>query len=992
MKVHLSPWYDAELPDRAEGGIRRVVEAMIRYMPEHGVTYTRELADADLAVGHGVIARRLPGQPFISHCHGLHWAEYRWPNWAHEVNGLVIDALVQAQAVTVPSLWVRDALVRSVLRRPVVIHHGVEPEEWKPSPQHGEYVLWNKARADPVSDPADLQKIALRVPELHFLSTVGTGLSNLDVIGVQPLPVLKEYIQKAGVYLATARETFGIGTLEAMSCGVPIAGWNYGGQSEIVVQGETGYLAAPGDYDGLAECVRRCLAERVRLGDNARADVLKRWTWPGRMLQYAQLYERVVNEHQRAGPRTTVVVPSYNLSLYLPEALDSVLAQTDPDWECIIVDDGSEDDSPTIAQEYASRDARFRYIRQDRNRGLSATRNTGALAATGRFLLFLDADDRLDPAAIGILAGSLADQPGLHIAYGSLAIIQQEGPSRLNEWPGPFDWRAQIAHINSIHTGAMMRREVWEETGGYRERFWRAEDAFFWTTTTSFGFRAAKVTSQPTLHYRLRSESKGQVESRTYPDRDGPWTEWFPWTLAHTAQEGHHVMQNGAMPSLPMLVPAGAQGKASINSGFAWDAPHHAHPGVSVIIPVGPGHAGHVLDALDSLIAQDVRGWEGIVVNDTGEVWDTVAGAPWARVVQTGGNKGAGAARNIGVEASRSQILMFLDADDWLKPGTIRRMLNEYVRGDISYLYGDYTRLEKDGRTEILSQLNDYRQDEWRMQNGIVVMMAKEHFQAVGGFDPDMPGYEEWDLFCKMAVQGYCGRHVAHQSFVYRYTEGKRREVSRKRKDELLGILKQRYGGFYVGGKKMTSCCGGGGDAILEARRVLADIERANMGLEPRGAESKPVDTGPKVVRMEFIGDRVGSVTYFGNNGRQYKGGNNAHDRFTDVVAEDVARLELTSVWKIVQRPVPKVRMTPIPPPTMEPAFPVLDRSAVEVGAEKPVPEVAVLEVASPFEPDPPPVVEVPSPEPVAKKSGWGGARVKGVSAKKPQAKKKVVG
>ncbi|WP_218571934.1 glycosyltransferase family 2 protein, partial [Pseudomonas sp. SZ57] len=82
---------------------------------------------------------------------------------------------------------------------------------------------------------------------------------------------------------------------------------------------------------------------------------------------------------------------------------------------------------------------------------------------------------------------------------------------------------------------------------------------------------------------------------------------------------------------------------------------HYEAPAVSVIIPVGPGHGRYLIDALDSLIAQDTDSWECIVVNDSGEPIDT-RGHAWAHVVD-GLQLGAGNARNIGVEVSRAPLL-----------------------------------------------------------------------------------------------------------------------------------------------------------------------------------------------------------------------------------------------------------------------------------------------------------------------------------------------
>ncbi|MBO4662751.1 MAG: glycosyltransferase [Bacteroidaceae bacterium] len=92
----------------------------------------------------------------------------------------------------------------------------------------------------------------------------------------------------------------------------------------------------------------------------------------------------------------SVIVPIYNVEKYLPRALDSILSQTYKDWEAILVDDGSTDDSGKIADEYAARDRRFKVIHKP-NGGQSEARNTGIEQVNGINTLFLDADDFLHP-------------------------------------------------------------------------------------------------------------------------------------------------------------------------------------------------------------------------------------------------------------------------------------------------------------------------------------------------------------------------------------------------------------------------------------------------------------------------------------------------------------------------------------------------------------------------------------------------------------------
>ncbi len=95
-------------------------------------------------------------------------------------------------------------------------------------------------------------------------------------------------------------------------------------------------------------------------------------------------------------PILSIIVPVYNAAPYLPETIAAIAAQTRGDFEAILVDDGSTDESPRIADEAAERDTRFRVIHKA-NAGVSTARNTGIAAARGKYLAFVDSDDLIDP-------------------------------------------------------------------------------------------------------------------------------------------------------------------------------------------------------------------------------------------------------------------------------------------------------------------------------------------------------------------------------------------------------------------------------------------------------------------------------------------------------------------------------------------------------------------------------------------------------------------
>lgn len=125
------------------------------------------------------------------------------------------------------------------------------------------------------------------------------------------------------------------------------------------------------------------------------------------------------------GALLTVVVPIYNVADYLAECLNSLAGQTYADLEVVLVDDGSTDDSATIAAGYPRADGRFRLIRQP-NRGLGAARNAGIDAGTGEYLTFVDSDDVLPPYALEVLVGAL-EQTGSDFASGNVALFTSRG-------------------------------------------------------------------------------------------------------------------------------------------------------------------------------------------------------------------------------------------------------------------------------------------------------------------------------------------------------------------------------------------------------------------------------------------------------------------------------------------------------------------------------------------------------------------------------------
>ncbi|MBR4677202.1 MAG: glycosyltransferase family 2 protein [Bacteroidales bacterium] len=116
-------------------------------------------------------------------------------------------------------------------------------------------------------------------------------------------------------------------------------------------------------------------------------------------------------------PKISIIVPIYKVEKYLRRCLDSIAAQTFIDWECILIDDGSPDDSGKICDEYAEKDGRFRVIHQN-NQGVSAARNAGIDCASGEWIGFVDSDDWIEKETYEVAYNSAVQEGVNVICYG----------------------------------------------------------------------------------------------------------------------------------------------------------------------------------------------------------------------------------------------------------------------------------------------------------------------------------------------------------------------------------------------------------------------------------------------------------------------------------------------------------------------------------------------------------------------------------------------
>jgi glycosyltransferase involved in cell wall biosynthesis len=215
-------------------------------------------------------------------------------------------------------------------------------------------------------------------------------------------------------------------------------------------------------------------------------------------------------------PAVSVIMPAYNVASYIGEAIESVLAQTHRDFELLVVDDGSIDDTAAIAARFAASDARVTLIRQA-NRGISGARNQALRCCTGEVLAVLDSDDVWEPEFLAAQLEILRARPDVDIVTGNgwfLGSRLHGRPVRPTPDPRPQpDLASIIADEQAVFIMSVMRRRVYETIGPFDESMRTNEDYDFWLRAAAAGFTFFR-NDRPLAHYRRRDDSLSANELR----------------------------------------------------------------------------------------------------------------------------------------------------------------------------------------------------------------------------------------------------------------------------------------------------------------------------------------------------------------------------------------------------------------------------------------------------------------------------------------------
>jgi glycosyltransferase involved in cell wall biosynthesis/MoaA/NifB/PqqE/SkfB family radical SAM enzyme len=504
-------------------------------------------------------------------------------------------------------------------------------------------------------------------------------------------------------------------------------------------------------------------------------------------------------------PKVSIVITCYNYGRYIAEAIESVLAQTCRDYELIVVNDGSTDNTEEVAQKYkaANPDRTIRVISQSRSGQPAISRNRGITESSGEYVLVLDADDKLAPTMLEESLKALDDNAQADFVYtdrSDFGALSQVVRAR------EYDFE-QLRYENHVSYCALFRRRVWEDVGGYRLNVPGCEDWDFWVAAGvkgHFGYYLAK----PLFQYRRHEGGLFQhhalgrldeIKAQIVMNNKEAYTEQDVTNAARLLEE-----------------------KSKVRFG-------ESAPLVSVIVPTY-NRPEMLKRAVESIASQTLQDVEIIIVNDGGlDVDQVLSGLNRNRnivYVKHARNRGVAAARNSGLKLARGKFVAYLDDDDLFYPDHLETLVNFLETSGSKVAYTDAYRARFGETAEHLARSGDLRyssdfdQDQILVHNFIPTLCLvheRSILDEVGGFDESLQVYEDWDLWIRLSGK-FKFHHIQKVSCEYSWhLEGRSLQTGTQSDlSWLLQIVYEKNKGFAKGKPQ-----------VLESQRKRLQAERS---------------------------------------------------------------------------------------------------------------------------------------------------------------------
>jgi len=202
-----------------------------------------------------------------------------------------------------------------------------------------------------------------------------------------------------------------------------------------------------------------------------------------------------------AYPKVSIITPCFNREKIIAETLECIRQMHYSNWECIVVDDGSTDNSGKIIQEFVKKDDRFKYFYHT-NSGISITKNTAVANSNGKYIFPLDSDDLISPFYIKEAVEIMEENPNVKVVYSDGAFFGD----KKNKWHLNDYTYTDLLISNCIHNSALFRRIDFDTCGGYDPCFVINEDWDLWVNILKDGGEVIKI-KKIYFFYRKHDES-----------------------------------------------------------------------------------------------------------------------------------------------------------------------------------------------------------------------------------------------------------------------------------------------------------------------------------------------------------------------------------------------------------------------------------------------------------------------------------------------------
>lgn len=517
-----------------------------------------------------------------------------------------------------------------------------------------------------------------------------------------------------------------------------------------------------------------------------------------------------------SSPRVSVVIPSYNGDRYLSQAIDSVLSQTYSNYEIVIVDDGSTDNTSNIIQHYIDthqNPSLIRYILQS-NQGVAAARNRGIQEARGELIALLDQDDVFLPEKLAHQVDCFDANPRVAIVNSGWRLIDQNNHniSDIEPWHNLPDLTLEtwITRTPILPSSLMFRRECWEAVGGFNSRFNGVDDVDFIWRLGLQGYSAIWL-PEITVNYRQHEQTVSNQKARERanlilslhdyffsqpnlsdeilqlekPARYETLT-WMAWHLYHTnhPQAMAEFLQKSLLYTpytVAITISDWVHRFIGYCQGYGYELelekfynlpqwkqliieniPQNK-PRVSVIIPAYNCEQ-YIKQCVKSVLEQTYTNYEVIVIDDGSQDQTREILKHFFPVIKYiyQDNQGAAKARNHGCEIAQGEFLAFLDGDDFFLPQKLAEQVATFDNDPtIDLIQSGWCVVNQKGiGVSVITPWGNAPElnlETWVLHKCVrpsAMILRREWWEKVGGFDHRYPPTEDLDFVLRLSLMG----------------------------------------------------------------------------------------------------------------------------------------------------------------------------------------------------------------------------------------------